>query len=245
MGKSIRHDIRVFDTIEEMSRAAALGLIDYIEQVLAYRNSFSLVLAGGQTPRRLYELLASEFRRNIPWNRIRFYMGDERYVPPDDPRSNYRMIKEALFSNLPITDKNLYIMPTSLYTPEQAAISYENILRSHFDTPWPRFDLVILGMGSDGHTASLFPNLSALEESRKWVMATQAPEEPKTRLTLSIPAINAAAAVYFLITGKDKASAFKHALRETSPQYPASLIRPEYGQLGWWVDEGAASQLGK
>jgi len=245
MGKFVRHDIRVFDTIEEMSRAAALGLINQIRQTLARNNLFSLVLAGGQTPRRLYELLATEFRQAVPWTRMRLYMGDERFVPPDDPRSNYRMIKEAMLSRLPITDKNVYIMPTSLYTSEQAAISYENILRSHYENPWPRFDMVILGMGADGHTASLFPNSPELGEMGKWVLASQAPEEPKIRLTLSLPAINNAEAIYFLIAGKDKAKAFKNALGEPSPQYPASLIKPERGRLSWWVDESASSLLGK
>jgi 6-phosphogluconolactonase len=245
MGKSVRHDIRVFDTIEEVSRAAALGLIDQIKQTLARQNLFSLVLAGGQTPRRLYELLATEFRQAAPWNRLRLYVGDERFVPPDDPRSNYRMIKEAMLARLPVIDKNVYIMPTSLHTPEQAALSYENILRSHYDGAWPRFDLVILGLGPDGHTASLFPNSPALEESGKWVLVSQGPEEPKTRLTLSLPAINNAAAIYFLVTGKDKAKAFKNALGEPSRLYPASLIHPNHGRLSWWIDEGAASSWGK
>jgi 6-phosphogluconolactonase len=245
MGKSVKHDIRVFDTIEEMSRAAALGLIDQIKLTLGRQNIFSMVLAGGRTPRRLYELLATEFRQAVPWTKMRFYMGDERFVPPDDSRSNYRMIKEAMLSSLPITEKNVFPMPTNLYTPEQAAISYENILRSHYENPWPRFDLVILGMGADGHTASLFPNSPALKENEKWVLVSQAPDEPKIRLTLSLPAINNAEAVYFLVTGKDKSKAFKSALGEPSHQCPASMVLPEHGRLSWWLDESAASLLGK
>jgi 6-phosphogluconolactonase len=234
-----------------MSRGAAVSLIDHIKRTLSQKDIYSLVLSGGQTPRRLYELLATEFRHAIPWNRIRLYMGDERFVPPDDPRSNYKMIKEAMLDHLPVTEKNVYMMPTSLYTPDQAAVSYENILRSHYDNEtsgpdiWPKFDMVLLGMGADGHAASLFPDSPALAEANKWVVVSRAPEEPRTRLTMTIPAINNAEAIFFLITGKDKAKAFKLALGEGTPHCPASLIRPGRGKLSWWVDESAASLLGK
>jgi 6-phosphogluconolactonase len=245
MGKSLRHDIRVFDAIEEMSRAAALSLIDQIRQTLIQKTLFSLVLSGGQTPRCLYRFLATEFRRMVPWTRMRLYMGDERFVPPGDPRSNYRMIKEAMLDSLPILEKNVFPMPTGLYTPEQAAISYENILRSHYDDPWPRFDAILLGMGTDGHIASLFPSEPALTETEKWVVVSRAPDEPRTRLTMTLPVINNAQKIYFLITGKDKARAFKFSLGERSPNYPASMVRPVHGRLSWWVDEAASVMMGK
>jgi 6-phosphogluconolactonase len=245
VGKFVRHDIRVFDTFEEVSRAAALNLIECIRHTLAQKNLFSLVLSGGQTPRRLYELLATEFREMAPWPRVRFYMGDERFVQPDDPRSNFKAIKEVMLSRLPVDEKNIFAMPTGLHTAEQAAISYENILRSHYEGPWPIFDLVLLGMGADCHTASLFPNSPALNESGKWVSVGQAPEDPRTRLTLTLSAINHAETIFFLITGKDKAKGFKSALGKSTPECPASMVRSAHGRLSWWVDESAARLRGK
>jgi 6-phosphogluconolactonase len=245
VGEPVKHDVRIFATGEEVSRAAALSLIDRIKQSLGKKNSFSLVLSGGQTLKRVYEILAAEFHKAVPWSRVSFYMGDERFVPPDDPRSNFKMIKESLLNHLPISQKNVYPMPTSPCTPEEAATSYEKLLRSHFEYPLPKFDLALLGMGADGHTASLFPNSAALDDSGKWVTVGQAPVEPRTRLTLTLAAINNSEWIFFLVTGKEKARALKFAFGDINPDFPASMVRPGSEKLIWWVDESASSLLGK
>jgi 6-phosphogluconolactonase len=237
--------VRPFPDVTSLGRAAARELCRLVASALAIRPRCYIVLSGGRTPRELYRALATDFRDEIPWDRVHLFWGDERYVPADDPRSNYRLAREALLDHVPVPQQNVHPMPTGLHDPEDAAEAYAETLRTHFSGPWPRFDLVLLGLGSDGHTASLFPGSRAVAEKERWVMAVRAPVKPSRRLTLTLPVINRARMVWFLVAGAEKASALRSVLME-SPQpqrCPAAGVRPINGGVTWWADAAAAARL--
>ncbi len=239
-------NVLVFDTPEQVAQAAAERFVDYSIASISDRGSFAVALAGGSTPRRAYELLATdEFKGRINWPRVHLFFGDERAVPPDDPQSNYRMVKDALISRVAIPAENVHRMIGEI-EPTESAQSYEAELKHFFGKiDWPRFDLVWLGMGADGHTASLFPGSDALQEETRWVVATRQPQTRQDRITLTLPAINHAARVTFMVTGKDKAATLARILRSESvdEELPARTIRPVNGILEWLVDRAAASAI--
>ncbi len=238
-----KRDLRVYRDLETLSRAAAEELASIGQAAVEEHGRFTIALSGGQTPRPLYELLAREYRALVPWWKTEVFWGDERYVSPEDPLSNLRMAKEALLDHVPIPRDHVHPMPTLLPDIEEAAEAYEETLMSHFHGPWPRFDLMLLGMGADGHIASLFPHNTALEEEARLVTAVRAEEaDPPLRLTLTLPAMNHAANIHFLIAGASKASALARALapRADLNASPAAGVRPADGRVVWWVDEGAA-----
>jgi len=238
-------DLRVFADVNELSLRAAEATIRTINESVQTNGSFSLVLSGGNTPRTLYRLLSSKFRDQIPWTKVHVFWGDERYVPLGDPRSNYRMAREALLDAVPCPTTNLHPMPTELPDPDGAARDYEETLRSYFTRDWPRFDLVLLGLGEEGHTASLFPGSPALEEARRWVVSVKVSAKPHVRLTLTLPTFIHAANVYFLVTGSNKAQALHHVLigSPDPKNYPASGVRLAQGTVIWWVDREAAARV--
>jgi 6-phosphogluconolactonase len=236
-------DLRVFAHSDEVAAAAAREVAQRLAAAARQHGSPSIVLAGGATPRGLYRRLAADHRDDVPWDRVQFFWGDERIVTLDDERSNYRMARGALIDGLPVRPEHVHPMPTGL-VPQQAAHVYEQMLRSHFANDWPRFDLVLLGIGADGHTASLFPGSPALQESARWVVATTAPVDPRDRLTLTFPALLHAAAIFVLATGASKAEAIRGALAEDAdPQCPASLIRAAEGHVVWWLDAEAGARV--
>lgn len=235
------YDLRIADSAEELAHAVAEALAHNVSQVLAQQPRFSLALAGGHTPARLYHLLASEYAQRIEWSRVHLFWGDERYVPADHPTSNYRMVRETLLASLRLPEGNVHPMPTHPAHPEAAARLYEQELLAFFGG-FPRLDLVLLGMGTDGHTASLFPNTPALWERERLVAVGEAPTEPKRRLTLTLPVLNAARTVYLLVTGADKAETVRRILREGAP-LPAAQVCPQEGERVWWLDREAASAL--
>jgi len=237
-------DIRLHPSLEKLSRAAAEELANIAQAAVEARHRFTLALSGGQTPRLLYQLLARDYRALIPWHKTEIFWGDERYVSPDHPHSNYRMAKEAMLDHIPIPRHHLHPMPTLLPLLEEAAEAYEETLMSHFPGQWPRFDLILLGMGPDGHIASLFPHNIVLEEEARVVAAVRDDRAtPPLRLTLTLPAINHAANVHFLIAGANKASALHRALAPNANHKasPAAAIKPIDGHLIWWLDQPAAT----
>ena len=239
-----RRDLRRHPDLEALARAAAEGVAGLAQTAVQERGRFTIALSGGKTPVALHRVLAGEFRDRIPWEKVEVLWGDERYVSPEDPRSNYRMAQETLLRHLPIPGPNIHPIPTLLPEVEHAAQAYEQTLRSHFPGRWPRFDLVLLGLGQDGHTASLFPHSPALEERARVVVAVRAEAEPPLRLTLTLPAINQAANIYFLVAGREKSEALRCALEGGGvTACPAAGVRLRQGNLVWWVDEGAASGL--
>lgn len=210
------------------------------------RGRFSVALSGGNTPRGVYSLLAAEYKGKLPWDKICVFFGDERHVPPDDPESNYKMANEALLSKVPIPQKNIFRVPGELPAAD-AADSYDRSLRDFFGlaaNTWPRFDLIFLGLGDDGHTASLFPGSAALEETSRLVVANWVEKFKTYRITFTYPVINHAAEVAFLVSGKSKAQVIKDVLAPTAGKaYPAQQVRPQTGRLLWIMDHDASQLL--
>lgn len=235
-------DVRVCADLNELGLRAAECAVDTINDAVRRHGRCTLVLSGGSTPRTLYELLASKYRDQIPWADVHLFWGDERYVPAHDPDSNYRMAGEALLDHVPCPAANVHPMPTHFPSPDAAARDYERTLRGYFDGDWPHFDLVLLGIGEDAHTASLFPGSPALEERTRWVVAARAPVGPPQRLTLTLPAITPAANIYVLVAGSKKAGALRRVLTGMPDlhTYPAAAIQSAEGTLIWWVDRAAA-----
>lgn len=228
-----------------VAAAAAREAARVLAAATRAHGSASIALAGGRTPHGLYRCLALDHRHDTPWDRVHVYWGDERDVPYDDERSNYRMARESLLDHVPVHPECVHPMPTVLNEPSRAAAEYERTLRSHFDTGWPQFDLVLLGIGADGHTASLFPRSPALDESSRWVVATTAPVEPRSRLTLTLPALVHARALFVVVAGRSKADALRCALSDRpDPGCPASLLRTARTPAVWWADAEAAANLG-
>ena len=239
-------DIRTCADARELSERAAAATVETIADAVTRHGRCSLVFSGGNTPRALYALLASTYRDHIPWSQVHAFWGDERYVPSDDSASNYRMARESLLEHVPLPFQNIHPMPTHLPSPEAAAHDYERTLRAETEHHIPPFDLILLGIGEDGHTASLFPRSPALHETTRWVVAVTAPAQPSTRLTLTLPAIATAARIFVLVSGTGKAGALAHVLspRADPDDYPAAGLPSASGLVTWWVDRDAASGLG-
>lgn len=227
---------------QTLSAAAAEDLGAFLQATASERGRCTVALAGGRTPRPLYERLAADLR--IPWPQVVVFWGDERYVPPDDPRSNARMAYEALLGRVPIPPENVHPMPTHFEQPEEAARAYEAVVRAAFCGP-PRFDLVLLGMGPDGHVASLFPGSPAVLETERWVVAVRAAADPPVRLTLTLPVINRARRVDVLVAGAEKRAGLRRALLGPPDPLacPASGVHPEGGLSVWWLDRAAAEGI--
>ncbi len=240
-------NVRVLNDITAVACAAAELFVKLVAQAQAERKPFRVALSGGTTPTALYDALASpEWRSRVRWNGIAFFFGDERAVPPDHPDSNYRTANDHLFRPLRISDGQVHRMKADMGALEAAAEAYEQELHTAIGGLFPRFDLALLGMGPDGHTASLFPGNKVLGEDTRWVVpVTDAPKPPPRRLTLTVPVLNSAGQILFMVTGKDKAEALREVLEGTaSPQqYPAKLVNPGPDCLTWLVDAAAASRL--
>jgi 6-phosphogluconolactonase len=242
--------IRKCPDLETLSHAAAEEFCRAAQASVAARGLCTVALAGGSTPRRLYELLAtSAYRPRVQWERIQVFWGDERMVFSDDPNSNFRTANEALLGKIPIPAGNIHRIPTEHEDPIIAARAYEDEIAHILGRPQgggpPALDLIFLGMGADGHTASLFPYTDALNETSRWVVSNRAPVPPVDRITMTAPIINAARRVIFLVAGSDKAHALAQVLEGPSDAYrfPAQLIHPESGYPVWLVDLAAASEL--
>jgi 6-phosphogluconolactonase len=243
-------DVRVFPSADALVAGASDAIVAAAADAVRASGRFTLALAGGSTPRRLYERLARV--PEIDWGRVELGFGDERCVPPDDSASNYRMAREALLARVPIPPAGVHRMRGE-DVPAVAAAAYERELRALFATPTgpPRgapgatFDLVLLGMGANGHTASLFPGLPAVREAERWAVASYVEEVDAWRLTLTPIVLNAAFEVIFLVDGREKAAMLRRVLREPyAPDVlPAQAIQPTHGRLRWLVDAEAASAL--
>ena len=236
----------VHENQEELAEATARDFARRAEEAIGASGRFAVALAGGSTPQATYERLARDYADRLDWGRVHVFFGDERTVPPDHEDSNYRMARETLLSRVAVG--SVHRMRGEL-PPAEAAESYEEELREFFgesDEP-PSLDLILLGIGEDGHTASLFPETSALDVTDRWVVANPVLKLETTRLTLTIPVLNAARAVNFLVAGEGKAGALKEILEgDADPRaYPAKFVRPESGDLVWMVDRAAARLLGQ
>jgi 6-phosphogluconolactonase len=239
-------EVLVYPTPAALASAAAEAFVSAAAEAIAARGRFLVALSGGSTPKALYALLAEPKRAaQIDWSRVHVLWGDERCVPPDDPASNFRMAREVLLDHVAIPPAQIHRMRGE-DDPRTAAAGYERELRALFPAAVPRFDLVLLGLGDNGHTASLFPGLSAVHESARWVVAEHVAEVGMWRLTLTPVAINAAAAILFLVAGRDKAAMLARVLQgpRDIDARPAQAIAPVAGRLCWLVDAAAAGALG-
>ena len=241
-------DLRVFGTIGELFQAAANEFASRLERAARERGRFCVALSGGNTPKGLYGLLAGGAYSSLPWDKVFFFWSDERHVPPDHPDSNYRTAKEALLSRISVPAENVFRFPAEDSDAEKAALKYDQTLKTFFGARGgdiPRFDLILLGMGADGHTASLFPGSRALEENSRLVVANWVEKLKSYRFTFTFPLINQARCVMFLVTGKDKASALSAVLGDSPSALPSQRVRPVDGELLWLLDQAAAGALRK
>jgi 6-phosphogluconolactonase len=242
-------EIRIVANAEELNRAAAAEFAQRAKEAAQRKSLFTVTLSGGSTPKKFYSLLASEqaLRAQLPWDQTHFFWGDERHVPPDHPESNYRMANEAMLARLPVPPANIHRIKSEYQDAKQAADEYEQQLRHFFQLragEFPRFDLVLLGMGPDGHTASLFPDTAALGERERLVVANWVAKFNAYRITMTVPVLNQAACVIFLVSGEEKAEMLRTVLRgDQAELYPSQLIRPVKGELLWLVDAAAARLL--
>lgn len=252
-------EIRIFDDADALAAGAAKEFAVRAREAI---GRFAVSLSGGSTPRKLYSLLATT--AGIEWAKVHFFWGDERHVPPDHPDSNYRVAREALFSAIRPPEANIHRIGAEEADAAMAALAYEKDLRSFFGAggtthdqngatsrrprsgaeggAWPRFDLMLLGMGPDGHTASLFPGATALDVLDRWVASAWVEKFKSFRITLTFPVINHTSCVMFLVSGADKAAMLKRVVRDHEG-LPSGRVKPESGKLLWMVDRAAAAQL--
>jgi len=249
VGDSARLKLYAFENLGDLSREAATRFADLAREAVQDRGRFTVALSGGSTPRRTYSLLAEEpIRSKAPWEKIHIFWGDERCVPLERPDNHFTMTSELLLSKIPIPMANVHRMRGEVADPYEAASDYQDSLREFFRLglkEFPRFDLIFLGMGADGHTASLFPGTPGLEERERLVTAHYVPKVGMNRLTLTYPVLNNARVVMFLAAGTEKAEALRSVLAEDScrPTPPARLVKPLEGEVIWMVDRAAAKFL--
>lgn len=237
-------DERIYDDLEALSRAALEELLQIAKEAIQQRGRLAIALSGGRTPAKLYSLWAEvdASAAGVPWDRVHFFWGDERYVDHDDLLSNYRMTREALLSQVTIPSENVHPMPTNCAQPDDCAQAYEEELRKFFGAAPPAFDLQLLGLGPEGHTASLFPGAAAVDEKTHWVAAVQAPAMPRQRLTLTPAVLNQGRNTCFLVSGPDKREIVQALRDEEEPsasELPAARIQPT-GKVLWFLDRAAA-----
>jgi 6-phosphogluconolactonase len=242
----MKPEIYIFKNIEELSRTAAMLFSEQAAQSIVERGRFLVALNGGNTPTRLFQLLATDFRDNVNWRKVHIFWGDERCVPAGDVGSSYGQARDVLLSRIPIPEANIHRIQGER-SPAEASKEYALILKAFASPPleWPRFDLVFLGMGEDGHTASLFPG-SAVDVSEPALPVTaHYQDRPANRVTLTPVVFNSARIVAFIATGENKAATLAKVLgdRHNPKLYPAQRIQPTNGRLIWLVDEAAAREL--
>jgi len=239
--------IAIYPDTDTLSQEAAQYIAHLASESIVTHGRFTLALSGGSTPKKLYGLLGSEpYRSQIDWVQVEIFWSDERCVQPDDPESNYAMAQQVLLSKIPIPPNQVHRMPADQPDREAASEAYAKEMRRAFGTDGvPNFDLIQLGMGPEGHTASLFPHQPSLHEQHRLVMPVSVPKPPPDRLTFTPPLLNAARNILFLVTGSEKADAVHAVLEgEYNPdEYPAQIVRPPKGEVTWMLDAQAAAKI--
>lgn len=238
-------ELHIEKDTKALSASLAEWINNYIQQVLAKQDRFTFVLSGGSTPKALYALLAeSPYKESIPWEKLHFFWGDERAVPFEDSRNNAKMCYDELLDKVPVKAENIHIMRTDI-TPEESAAEYKKIVKAYFEGSETTFDFVLLGMGDDGHTLSLFPGTEVIHEQNALATSFFLQAQDMYRITLTAPIVNNAACVAFLAAGAGKAEVLKQVLKgeKNVDLYPSQIIQPVKGQLHWFVDEAAAALL--
>ena len=237
--------LHIAETSAALALEAANWVAAYVEQTLAKQSRFTIALSGGSTPKALHELLAQPpLRDRIDWSRVHIFWGDERFVPFSDEKNNARMAYQTLLNHVPVPPVQIHVMRTDL-PPDASMAEYEQLLHTYFDNQPHTFDLVLLGLGDDGHTLSLFPGTAVVQQQRTWTEAFYLEQQAMFRLTLTAPVVNRAAAVVFLVAGAAKAGAVREVLQGPyqPDKFPAQQIRPVTGQTVWFLDRAAAARL--
>lgn len=238
-------NLNVATDADQLSKRVADWVIDLIHQTLKKQDRFVIALSGGNTPKKLYSLLATEnYKDKIDWKKIHFFWGDERYVPFTDDRNNAKMAFDTLLDHIPIDKNNVHIMRTDI-SPEESSTAYEKLLHEYFHRKKHSFDLVLLGLGDNAHTLSLFPGYDIVHEKEKWVSSFYLEEQKTYRVTLTAPVVNKSSCIAFLVSGSDKAASLYNVVYgEHDPNlYPAQLIQPFNDELYWFTDEAAAADI--
>jgi 6-phosphogluconolactonase len=250
MAQTVKGEVRILRDATAIARRSAEEFVKAAGAAVASRGVFNVALAGGSTPKALYALLADDpgFRARVPWDQLRVFFGDERHVPPDHKDSNYNMAREAMFSKAPLKPEQIMRIKGEEADTEKAALEYEQTLRAYFqlkEGELPRFDLVLLGMGDEGHTLSLFPGTKGLQPGNRLVVRNWVGKLYTERITLTAPVVNQARQVIFAVTKADKALALKAVLEGPyePEQLPSQLMQPESGTVLWLVDPPAGSML--
>ena len=236
--------LHIYKSAEETITALANWITSLIQKTLEVKDKFTIALSGGETPKKLYQTLASdEYREKINWSRLHIFWGDERFVSFTDENNNAKMAYDNLLSKVKIPSEQVHKIWTDI-TPEESAKQYENILHKYFDEKQTTFDLVLLGIGDDGHTLSLFPNSELLNDKQSWVRADYTGQKGMKRITLMPSVVNKSAAIVFFVTGVAKAKVLKEVIEEpVNHNYPSQLIQPSNGELHWFLDSSAAKFL--
>jgi 6-phosphogluconolactonase len=243
--EGMKVDVRVFEEVIDVWRVMASHWREIAAAAVAERGSFTVAISGGRTPLPFYCFLGRT--AGIPWEETDLFQVDERFVPRDDDESNFRLIELSLLLKAPIPSERVHPIPVDGNSAAAAAARYEREMRDFFRLPagaWPSLDLVLLGIGEDGHTASLFPGEDVLDEEERWTAAVSPATAAQDRITLTLPLINRARHVFFLVTGSGKAEVLKRIHRGADPTVPASLVNPEGGSLTFYLDSKAAAQAG-
>lgn len=241
--------LQVLTDLDEVTKVAAESIIQLAQTSISDHGHFTIALAGGSTPKRLYAYLArSDISTQLPWDHLHVFWGDERHVPPAHPDSNFRMAHESLLQHVPIPPDHIHRIRGECPDAAEAAQDYEDTVLAHFQLQppnIPRFDLILLGMGADGHTASLFPGTEALHETVRLVTSLWVEQLHTHRVTMTPPLLNNAAHILFLVTGEEKAQTLRAVLKgpQDPDRFPCQLIRPSNGEMTWLVDRAAASRL--
>lgn len=238
-------NLKISKSAQELARRMAELFTVKSDEAFVVSGRFTVALSGGSTPKIFYELLADRaqpFRDRIAWEKIHFFWSDERHVPPDHADSNYRMVHEALLSHVPVVDKHVHRVMSENSIAEEAARAYEQTIRDVTRESLPQIDLILLGLGSDGHTASIFPGSEVLHETKHLIAAPWVEKFKTHRITMTLPLLNNGKSVVFLVSGAEKAQIVKEVLEGTG-RYPAEAVKPSHGELIWLLDEAAAGKL--
>jgi 6-phosphogluconolactonase len=242
-------NVAIFPDISTLRNEAAQYIVRLANESIVMHGRFTIALSGGSTPKTIYGLLGSTpYREQIDWSMVEIFWSDERCVPPDDPESNYHLAQQVLLSSIPISASQIHRMPADQADRDAASLSYTKEMQHTFGTDGiPSFDLIQLGMGPEGHTASLFPHQPSLHEQQRLVMPVSVPKPPPDRLTFTPPLLNAARFILFLVIGDEKADAVQAVLEgDYQPdEYPAQIVRPPHGEVTWMLDTNAAAKLQK
>ena len=229
-------DVQIFSNPDDLAMAAA--------ELFVAQNPETVALSGGSTPKLMFQILADQFRDDVSWDRTHVFWSDERHVPPDDPESNYRLAHEALLSHVPVVAENVHRIRSENPNAAAAAAEYEQTIVEVTKQTLPRLDLIFLGLGTDGHTASIFPGSEVLHETTRLVAAPYVEKFKSYRITMTLPLLNNGASVVFLVSGAEKAEIVKSVL-EGEKKYPAQEVKPTNGELIWMLDKEAAAYLSK